>query len=406
MLQINVTANWGSTGKIAEMIANIATKAGWDCYMAWGRKVNRSEQSTIRVGNKIDVLLHMFESVVLDRNGLSSRHSTRKLVHEIERIKPDIIHLHNIHGYYINYPILMDYLSTLNIPIVWTLHDCWPFVGSCYFYDSYKCSEWKVGCSNDCPARKKWYCLSNRTKENLACKIENFTKLKNLTLVPVSNWLADSVRESPLGHYPIYTVHNGINTALFAPTSSDEKVCKKYGLDENKQIVLGVANIWSSRKGLEDMILLADMLPAQFQIVLIGLSKEQQQKLPDNVRGLRRTDSVKELQSIYSRALVYVNLTKSDNFPTTNIEALACGTPVITYKTGGSPEAVSEETGFVLEQGDVKGVRKCILAVSERGKNNYSEACRERAVGMFNQNIQYSKYVDLYKQLLNRDIES
>lgn len=405
LLQVNITANWGSTGKIAEMIANQAKEVGFDCYMAYARKANHSTHKTIKIGSQADVCLHMFESFALDRDGLSSKRATRTFIKEIERIKPDIIHLHNIHGYYLNYPILTDYLSTLDIPIVWTLHDCWPFLGSCYFYDSYGCDRWMTGCSNDCPARKKWYCLNNRTLKNYSCKAAHFSQLKNLILIPVSEWMADSVRKTYLAKYPITTIHNGINTTVFTPIDNHSEVCQRYGIDEHKIVVLGLSNIWSKRKGFEDMLRLSALLPENYQMVLVGLNKHQMEHLPDGIIGLYRTDSVTDLQHLYAMAIALVNPTWSDNFPTTNIESLACGTPVITYRTGGSPEAVDIETGFVVEQGNVEGLLECILAIAEKGRGTYTKVCRDRAVCMFDQYSQYAKYINLYQQLIKGEGE-
>ena len=396
LLQINVTANWGSTGKIAEEIGKIAINNGWDSYIAYGRGNPVSASKLIPIGTKLNMYMHGVESRLFDNHGLSSKNATRKLISEIERINPDIIHLHNIHGYFINYEILFDYLSQANVPVVWTLHDCWSFTGHCAYFDLAGCDAWKTGCI-DCKHKSlypKSLLLSN-SADNYSRKKQSFTSLNKLTLVPVSQWLSELLSESFLSQVDKKTIHNGIDTQIFYP-------CKQKSGVGGRFMVLGVASVWEERKGLKDFVALREKLPMeQFEIVLIGLNDEQIKFLPSGIRGISRTNSVSELAEYYSAADVFVNPTWEDNFPTTNLEALACGTPVVTYRTGGSVEAVDAVTGRIVEKGDVQTLSECIKELCHSNdKEKVSTLCRERAERLYNKNDKFKEYMDLYKCLL------
>ena len=216
--------------------------------------------------------------------------------------------------------------------------------------------------------------------------------------MPVSNWLSGILKESFLNGFPIKLIHNGINTDVFMPSTS-RAFRSKHDL-ENKFILLGVASVWSPRKGLKDFFELSKHLNSDYQIVLVGLSRKQIEQLPNNILGIERTESVEELADLYASCDVYVNPTYEDNFPTTNLESLACGTPVITYKTGGSPEAIDELTGIVVEQGDIGKLIDAIKKVKDKGKQSYSETCVNRAHRLYKKEDRYQEYIELYEQLL------
>ena len=399
IFQINVTANWGSTGRIAEDIGQLAISRGWECHIAYGRYVNESRSQLLRIGTKTDIYIHLFHTKLFDRHGLASKQATRQLITYIENIKPDIIHLHNIHGYYLNYPILFDYLSRTDIPIVWTLHDCWPFTGHCAYYDFAGCLRWQTGCYA-CPQKSEYPAslLLDRSVQNDADKKYYFTSVRNMTLVPVSKWLAEEVRKSFLGKFPINVIHNGIDTRIFKPCPTNKQA---FGL-AGKFIVLGVASVWSSRKGFADFIKLRKILSDDCVIVLIGLNKKQMSSLPTGIIGISRTNNIQELSEYYSIADVFVNPTWEDNFPTTNLEALACGTPVITYCTGGSIEAVDESTGYIIDKGDIHAIADIIQNLKVTGKQPYTSDCRKRVVMNFNKTERYKEYLALYNNLLTR----
>lgn len=399
LFQINVVANWGSTGRIAEEIGEMAISKGWKSYIAFGRNMNSSSSTLIRVGSQFGIMLHVLKSRLFDKHGLGSTKATIDLVKKIEEIKPDIIHLHNIHGYYLNYCVLFEYLSQCHIPVVWTLHDCWAFTGHCSHYDVIKCKKWMTLCEK-CPQLKSYPASFgvDCSKTNYKLKRELFNNIPNLILVPVSQWLSDNVKESFLKNCAVKLIHNGVSLDNFKVVTSQ----KQDYISKDKFMILGVASIWTDRKGLNDFLELSEILPDDYMIVLLGLTQKQIHCLPTNVIGITRTESVHKLTELYSSADLFLNLTKQDNFPTTNLEALASGTPVITYRTGGSVEAVDEKTGLIVEQGDIKGVFNAIKQIRAKGKSYYSDACRERAIMNFNKVDRYNEYIQLYDSILNK----
>lgn len=393
VLQINSCANWGSTGKIAEQINQSATHKGWKTYLAYGREVNPSQSELIHVGNKVSQAIALAEARLFDNDGLSNRRATQRLVKTIMAIKPDIIHLHNLHGYYINYRILFEYLNTTNIPVVWTLHDCWTFTGHCSHFVEVDCGKWINGCEK-CPLKKS-YPTSwgfDRSSRNFQLKKQNFASNKNLHLIAVSQWLADFVKRSFFHKVDLRVINNGIDLKVFKPTGVEKK--KKFR-------ILGVSSVWTRSKGLFDVFRLRELLNEdEYEIMLVGLSDEQIKSLPIGIMGIARTNSVEELVGYYSSADVFVNPTYGDTFPTTNLEALACGTPVITYRTGGSPESVSVETGMIVEQGDVSAIVDAVKTVQSLGKPHFANACRNRAEQLYNREERYNEYVVLYEKLI------
>lgn len=400
LLHINTTANSGSHGRIGEEIGQLALSKGWDSYFAYGRNEMPSKSKLLKIGNNVDIKIHGLKTRLFDRHGFGSKKATIKLVEQIKEIKPDIIHLHNIHGYYINIEILFNYLATTTIPIVWTLHDCWSFTGHCSYFDFVECNKWKTGCYS-CPQKKEYPAsiFIDNSKKNYLNKFSLFTSVKNLTIVPVSNWLGNLVKDSFLNKYPLQLIYNGVNLASFSP-QINQSIKTKLGVG-NRLMLLGVASIWEKRKGLDDFISLNKIINPDCVIVLIGLNQKQLKKIPSNIIGISRTEDIQELAEIYSTADLFLNLTYEDNFPTTNLEALACGTPVLTYKTGGSIEAVTPDTGFVVEKGDLNAVLAAIDIIKTKGKSTYTSASRERAVNFYNKDDRYMEYLKLYETLIS-----
>ncbi len=399
ILQINSVINSGSTGRIAEGIGMVAIKNGWKSYIAYARNDQLSKSEKIKIGNNIDVTLHGVRTRFLDQHGFGSYKATKSFIQQIKTINPDIIHLHNIHGYYLNIDLLFQYLSMIDKPIIWTLHDCWPLTGHCTYFSLVGCNKWEIHCEK-CPQTRSYpasFFIDNSYK-NYERKQELFTSVRNMTIVPVSNWLAEIVKRSFLKKYPIKVIHNGIDTTIFKP-QTDLKVKKKYGIDE-KFIILGVANIWEERKGLKDFLRLSSLSRKDEIIILVGLKQNQLKKLPSNIIGIERTESVEELVDLYSAADVFVNPTWEDNFPTTNLESMACGTPVITYNTGGCHEAIVPETGFIIEQGDISELRQIINKVRNNGKEFYSTQCSQHTKQNFDKNDRFDEYIQLYNSLL------
>lgn len=401
LLQINSVVNSGSTGRIAEEIGQLAIKNGWRSCIAYGRNDRPSESQLIKIGNDWGIKWHGLQTRLFDKHGLASKKATNELVEKINEIKPNIIHLHNLHGYYLNIEILFHYLASAGIPVVWTLHDCWTMTGHCAHFSFIGCEKWKTQCEH-CPQKKGYPAsyLMDRSFKNYQLKKDLFTSVPQMTLVPVSNWLANIIKDSFLKIYPIKIIYNGVDTKVFSPCSITE-IRQKYKIPENTFIMLGVASVWSERKGLKDFIQLSESLKNNEMIVLVGLTNKQMKNLPSNILGISRTENVHQLAELYSLADVFVNPTWEDNFPTTNIEALGCGTPVITYRTGGSPEAITPETGFVVEQGDMIGIRNAIDIIKKRGKTFYSKACRNRAVNYFDKRDRYLEYFKVYENLLS-----
>lgn len=403
LLQISIEVNSGSVGRIAEQIGQVALAHGWKSYITYARNHLPSQSMTIKIGTKWDVYWHGIMTRLFDTHCLHSTRATRRLIQQIEEIHPDIIQLHHIHGYFLNMEVLFKYLSSISTPVVWFFHDCWSMTGHCAHFDYVGCEKWLTHCET-C-VQKKIYpgsVLIDRSFKNYELKKKLFTSMENLTIVPVSQWLGMIVKKSFLKNYPINVIQNGIDLKLFSPQSL-QSVCamrNKLGLAEQTSVLLGVASIWDKRKGLEDFVQLYNMISEDWVIVLVGLSKTQLKEIPDGIIGIERTENVTQLATLYTLASVFINPTWEDTFPTTNLESLACGTPVITYRTGGSVESVSDETGYIVEKGDIKGIKRAVAEIVKRGKEVYHHICRKRAVKYYDKNERFEDYIKLYDTLL------
>lgn len=394
VLQINSFFSVGGPPRIVNGIYDTLKEEGYECKIAAAREKKYVLEDSIQIGTDIDVKINALKTRVLDNESFSAKKATRKFIKKIEKYNPDIIHLHNLHGYYINIEILFDYLKSADKPVVWTLHDCWAVTGHCAHFSVVKCEKWKMGCY-DCPQKKEYPSSIglDQSKKNYFRKKTAFHGVNNMTIVTPSNWLAEFIPNSILKEYPTKVIYNGIDLDTFFYIESD--ILKKNGLAD-KKIILGVAQNWAEKKGFEDFIELSKKLDASYKVVLIGLTEEQKNELPDTMFGLTRTKSVQELIKWYSAATVFVNLTYQDTFPTVNIEALACGTPVITYKTGGSPEAVDKNCGWIVEQGNVAEVARIIQNI--KSKSQYFDTCIQR-VKQFDRKERYTEYMELYKTM-------
>lgn len=325
VLQINTTfRNGGSTGRIAYDLMQIQKQEGIEAYAAYGYETGAPHtDNTICLQSTLQRKINILRTRLFDHHGFYNEAETRKLIRWMDEIHPDIIHLHNIHNHYVNVKMLFDYIKQHDIPVVWTLHDCWPFTGHCAYFDFANCDKWKNGCY-DCPSLKNYpptWCF-DRTRRNYKDKKIVFTGVKNLTLVTPSEWLAKLTRESFLKDYPVEVINNGVDTNVFKPKVSDIK--KKLGI-EGKKVILSVVNMWGGRKGSEYLVKLASLLSDDEVIVVVGMQPSQMKYLvPEKMIGIQRTNSVQELAMFYSAADVFVIPTLEDNFPTTNIESLAC----------------------------------------------------------------------------------
>lgn len=398
LLQINVAANWGSHGRIAEEIGLEAMAQGWESYIAYGRYANPSKSHIVKIGDLFDHCLHGAQSLLLDRHGLASCGPTKKLIKEIEQIKPDLIHLHNIHGFYLNYPILFRYLSTVDIPVVWTLHDCWAFTGHCAWPIHGHCDRFQEQCCH-CPLQSKGYpksFLLDRSRSNFKLKKRYFRSLQDLHLVTVSRWLEQQVRLSFMQDMDIRTIYNGLDTEVFRPSGTPPT-----SVTDGHPLVLGVCNAWYDWKGLDDMAALRELLPDDYEVMVVGVNEDQMHRLPEGITCIRRTDSVSQLAEIYSQADVFVNPSKVESFGMTTAEALSCGTPSIVYDTSACPEVVDNLTGRVVPLGDVNALAKAVMEIcSLPGREAMRQACRERAIRLFNRQDRYKEYLQLYNEVL------
>lgn len=398
IFQISGSINFGSPGRIVEQLGLIAQQHGFEVMVAHStRNENPSQLPHYAMTTKWQEMVHAAGAKYLDLHGMMSTVQTKKLVERIKAYQPDIIHLHNIHGYFCNFKVLFEYLDTIDTPIVWTMHDCWPFTGRGFHFVGVDCYKWKTGCY-DCKAEVGYtvskYC--DRSKSNYELKKQLFTSVKNMTMVPVSDWQASFLKDSFLKDCNIHMIHNGVDLDKFKPMDG-ERLRNKHNLG-GKFVLIGVASPWNTRKGLDDFCKLRSMLSDDYAIIMVGLKPEQIEKLPNGIIGIARTESQQELAEYYSMADCFVNLTYLDTFPTVNLEALACGTLVITYNTGGSPEAIDEKTGVVVSQGDVEGIAE---AIRQMRVNPLSEEdCRKRAEECFDKDKCFEEYVRLYEGLV------
>ena len=367
---------YGSTGRIMFQIANTVKATGSVAYTSASFTKSRGEhfpETYYRIGGAIGKTEHIILAKLTGRHGCYSHFATYKLIKKIKQVKPDVIHLHNIHGWYLNWKMLFDYLKKANIPVIWTLHDCWAFTGHCPHFMAIGCDKWKSGCY-ECDLYKSYPgCFFDDSRFQYRYKKECFTGVPNLTIVTPSQWLTDLVKQSYLKNYNTVVINNGIDLTKFKPRISNFR--EKNGL-ENKIILLGVAFDWTSKKGLDDFKKLADELPEEYAIVLVGVSEVVEKKLPERIISIACTQNQEELAEIYSAADLFVNPTLEDNFPTVNLEALACGTPVITYQTGGSPESITESTGKVVPYKDYKALKNAVIEMRKAKASIWGHALK------------------------------
>lgn len=364
VLMINVVCGIRSTGRICTDLATALEAQGHEVKIAYGREEvpEKYQKYAVRIGTDLDVKLHGLRARLFDGCGWGSRRATAKFIEWVKEYDPDVIHLHNLHGYYINIEVLFKYLKVCGKKIIWTLHDCWAFTGHSAYCDAVNCERWITGC-HDCPNMREYPAsFIDRSNENWAKKKALMDGIPNLTIVTPSEWLAGLVRKSFLAQYQVTVIHNGIDTSQFYPMENDTR--DFFGIG-GKFMILGVSTSWDEMKGFSDYLKLANMLGDDYQVVLAGLKKEQKEKLPRNVIGIERTNSVKELAQLYSAADLFVNLSYCDNYPTVNLEAIACGTPVLTYRTGGSPESAGLDA-VIVERGNLDAVAEAVRKLEKK----------------------------------------
>lgn len=349
-LLINTVAGYGSTGRIAADKCRELTAQGHTCVLAYGRmKTGCDDVQTVKIGSDFDIKCHALESRLLDNSGFGSRRATLTFLKWVREYDPDVIWLHNVHGYYIHIGELFRYLRTCEKKIIWTLHDCWAFTGHCAYFDYVQCEKWQSGC-HDCPQKHTYpeSILLDSSRKNYERKRQLFTGIPNLTLTVPSHWLEGRVKRSFLKDYPVEVIYNQVDSTIFQPAPGDFR--RRHGLD-NKIIVLGVASVWEERKGLKDFLALSELLDDRFQIVLIGLSQKQHASLPGKILGLPRTDNLTQLVQAYSEADVFVCPSTEETFGMTVLEACCCGTKAVVYQDTACEEVAAQFGGIAVKRG-------------------------------------------------------
>ena len=391
ILFINSVCGTGSTGRICTDLAEAAESAGFECKIAYGRGQvpEKYKKYAVKIGTDFDVKIHALKARIFDCSGFASLAATKKFIKWMQEFDPDIIHLHNIHGYYINIEMLFEYLASANKRVIWTLHDCWSFTGHCANFDYVGCNKWQSTCKNCVQTKEYPKSYADHSKFNFEKKKKLFTSVKNILIITPSEWHANLVRHSFFKKYPVEVIYNGIDITKFKPTNSNLR--EKYNI-QNKRIILGVANIWGSRKGLDDLIELSKSLNEEYKIIIVGNILKNQ--LPKNILHIERTDSQKELAEIYTMADVFVNPTKEEVFGLVNIEALACGTPVISNNVGVCHEIINNDVGMLYNKGNFLDT---INTYFKNEKKISSEACRRQA-NLFSKNKMINAYLNTYQK--------
>lgn len=397
IVQINGGAK-GSTGKIMMGIAEVARAQGHEVMCASPITTTNRDAGEdcgyYRIGTFNSRRVNVAFARITGFNGCFAWIETYKLLKKIDEFKPDIIHLHNLHDSYINLPMLFSYIKKHNVPTVWTLHDCWAFTGQCPHFTIAKCNKWKTGCHN-CPQYKEYPAsLYDNTKRMWKLKRKWFTGIENMRIVTPSKWLAELAKESYLKGCPIEVINNGIDLNVFKPAPSNFR--ERYGIPAEKHIVLGVSFGWGIKKGLDCFIRLASELDERkFKIVLVGTDEKIDKGLPSNIISIHRTQNQKELACIYTAADVFVNPTREEVLGLVNIEAQACGTPVITFRTGGSPECINEKSGIVVDT-----FEELLEMIT---KNQYAKANQATCIKSacrFDEKTKYDDYINLYSAIV------
>lgn len=391
VVQINATCGVGSTGKICTGISQVLTENGVQNYILYSNKGN-GDPLGIRCSDNTYIKIQALKSRICGNYGFNSHKATRKMISELKRIEPDIVHLHNIHGHDCDLEMLFQYFKSQNTKLVWTFHDCWAFTGYCPHFTMKKCDRWRTQCSQ-CVQKHEYSWLLDRSSYLFTKKKKLFQGL-DLTIVTPSSWLADLVKQSFLKDYPVRVIHNGIDLTVFQAVESNFR--DTYRL-ENRKIILGVSFDWGERKGLDVFVKLAEQLPAEYQIVLVGTNDKTEKKLPDNILSIRRTHNQQELAEIYAAADVFVNPTREENYPTVNMESIASGTPVLTFRTGGSPEILDETCGSVVACDDIEALEQEIIRICT-DKPYTKEACLKKAKE-FDKNERFKEYMELYERI-------
>lgn len=401
VLQINIESNYGSTGRIVEGIGRLAQSQGIETHVAYSRGANPSRLNTHHIGNKLSQGLHLVRTRVFGDHLKGSGFSTKQLIKLIEKLDPNIVHIHQVHGYYLHVPILFKYLRKSDRKIVWTLHDCWSYTGHCSYYTKIGCQKWLKECHN-CPqfsGYPKSY-FFDRSKEEFNLKKELFASMQNLHLVAISDWLKEEVSKSILAELPISVIKNGVDLEIFKPIKFNRELEKKKRGITSKNVVIATGTTWNSSKGLEDYKKLGAKLPNNTTLLLVGIPTYLQVGFPNSTICIERTESKEELSLLYNIADVVLSLSYQESFGLTIPEGLACGTPGVAYRNTALKEHISEHTGKLVMTGNIQEASQAIAEVIEVGKSAMSEACISFCHKNYNLKNNYQNYLSLYSQLI------
>lgn len=401
VLQINIESNYGSTGRIVEGIGRLAQSQGIETHVAYSRGANPSRLNTHHIGNKLSQGLHLVRTRVFGDHLKGSGFSTKQLIKLIEKLDPNIVHIHQVHGYYLHVPILFKYLRKSDRKIVWTLHDCWSYTGHCSYYTKIGCQKWLKECHN-CPqfsGYPKSY-FFDRSKEEFNLKKELFASMQNLHLVAISDWLKEEVSKSILAELPISVIKNGVDLEIFKPIKFNKELEKKKRGITSKNVVIATGTTWNSSKGLEDYKKLGAKLPNNTTLLLVGIPTYLQVGFPNSTICIERTESKEELSLLYNIADVVLSLSYQESFGLTIPEGLACGTPGVAYRNTALKEHISEHTGKLVMTGNIQEASQAIAEVIEVGKSAMSEACISFCHKNYNLKNNYQNYLSLYSQLI------
>lgn len=393
IVAINTVAEvYNAPGRIMTDICRAINDNGGDALAVYGRGEPPLGINSYHMGGKFDFYSHTLKSRITDSEGLHSVVATRKMLDEVERFEPDIVHLHNLHGHYLNYRLLFDWLKTTGVPVVWTLHDCWAFTGHCAYYSSVKCNGWLTGCKQCKHIREYPRSYIDRARYNFAKKTDVFTSLDRLTIVPVSQWLANEVASSFLNKYSVKVIPNGIATDIFRRVPAEFR--------SRTFRILGVASNWENRKNLQFFIDLAYNSPTAIVYLAGRLSRKQRKKLPKNILLVGEVKDCQEMAHVYSSVDMFINASDSETFGMTTIEAMSCGLPVIVNNTTALPEVIAGDSAFVTDIRD----KKKVLTLIEKIKNEIiplkTETSLEHVRANYDVSVMVSAYIQLFKNIL------
>lgn len=392
--------NFGSTGKVMTSIAKQARANEIDYWVAVPTSRSTKKHNLINqlyIGNRLSRNISLLLGWMTGYQECYSILSTYSFLKKLNELKPDCIHLHNLHNGYLNLGMLFRYIKKHHIPVVWTLHDCWAFTGQCPHFTMVKCERWKTGC-HDCSQINVYpaSCV-DITKTMWKLKKKWFTGVPNMTIVTPSQWLADLVKQSYLKDYPVKVINNGIDLNVFKPTESHFR--EEHGIKPNEHMLLGVAFDWGKRKGIDVFLELSKRLPINYRIVLVGTNDDIDKQLTDCIVSIHRTQNQAELAEIYTAADLFVNPTREEVLGLVNIEALSCGTPVLTFNTGGSPECIDETCGSVVQCDNVDAMEREIKSICETQR--FSNEAFISHASRFDMKEKYSEYIALFEEVIS-----